>query len=498
MSASNTQYRQPVVAIVGHIDHGKTTLLDYIRKSSTAAGETGGITQKVSAYEVVNQTPDGERMITFIDTPGHEAFQKMRVRGARAADIAILIVASDDGVKPQTVEAYKAIKEAGIPFIVAFTKIDKDTSNLERAKESVMKHEIYLEGLGGDVSFVGVSGKTGEGVPELLDVILLVADVKGISCDPAAKTDAVVIESSRDPKTGISATAIIKNGTVRTGGFAVAGAAYAPLRIMEDYTGAKVKELSCGKPVRISGFTEEPPVGTLLTTVSTKKEAEKLAEAAKQGKKNVPANDQSSEDEVTVRLVMKADTLGSLEAIEYELEKIPQEKVRVLVASKGVGTLSENDIKLLIGFSPAFAIGFGVKIEAGAKDLAERQSITVAHYDIIYELMDWLKDKLKELEPSSPADATLGEITILRHFSTSGSKHVVGGRVTKGTFSLGNGVTIMRRGIEVGKGKVVNLQSQKADVSSVAEGKEFGAQIETKADIVSGDTLIAAAISYKK
>ena len=227
MAENGTICKQPVVAIVGHIDHGKTTLLDYIRKSSVAAKETGGITQRVSAYEVEHKDAEGVRLITFIDTPGHEAFQKMRERAGSAADIAILIVAADDGVKPQTQEAYKAIQNAKIPFIVAFTKIDKDTANIEKAKESVMREGIYLEGLGGEIPYAGVSGKTGAGVPELLDLIVLASDVNSITCDSEKPAEAILIESSRDPKIGVSATVIIRQGTVSTGGFAVTGKAYA-------------------------------------------------------------------------------------------------------------------------------------------------------------------------------------------------------------------------------------------------------------------------------
>jgi len=499
MPSPAQKHAQPVVAIVGHIDHGKTTLLDYIRKSTVAVKETGGITQKVSAYEVEHETPEGKRTITFIDTPGHEAFQKMRRRSSAAADIAILIVAADDGVKPQTIEAHKAISDAGIPFIVAFTKIDKDTANLDRAKESVMKHEIYLEGLGGDVPFVGVSGKTGDGVSDLLDLIVLVSDLKEIACDPTADVEAVIIESARDPKSGISAMAIVRKGTVRTGGFAVAGTSFAPLRILENFTGEKVKEISCGKPVRITGFTEEPPIGTLLVTVSSKKEAEKLiSEHKKPIPEDAAVRMEENENQITTRILIKADTAGSLEALEHEIGKIAQERNQLLIVSRGIGAIAENDIKKLIGFAPALAIGFNVKVEPIAKDLAERQSITVETKDIIYELADWLKNKAKELAPEPPTDSTLGEATVIRHFSTSGSKHVIGGKVVSGTISLGNMVVINRRGIEVGSGKIVNLQAQKTDVTSIPEGKEFGAQVSTKADIIAGDTLNAQLAPHKK
>lgn len=488
MAQNENICKQPVVAIVGHIDHGKTTLLDYIRKSSVAAKETGGITQRVSAYEVTHTGAEGTRSITFIDTPGHEAFQKMRVRAGSAADIAILIVAADDGVKPQTLEAYKAIQNAKIPFIVAFTKIDKDTANIERAKESVMREGIYLEGLGGEVPFVGVSGKTGLGVPELLDLIVLASDVNSITCDSAKPVEAIVIESFRDPRIGVSATVIIRQGTVRTGGFAVSGKAFAPLRIVEDYTGAKVKELVCGKPARITGFSEEPMVGSLMTTVASKKEAESMVSEAARSSESKSA--QTADDsKFVVRLILKADTAGSLEALEHEVAKISHERVSILTVLAGVGSITESDIKPVIGFSPSLILGFNVKAEGSAKDLAERQHITLETRSIIYELADWLKEKIVELAP--PEETKPGVAQILKHFSTSGSKHVVGGKVTEGILYRDDRVMIVRRGIEVGLGKIVNLQSHKADVSSVAEGNEFGAQIETKADIIATDTIVA-------
>ncbi|MBI3573674.1 GTP-binding protein [Candidatus Kaiserbacteria bacterium] len=501
MSGTSNICKQPVVAIVGHIDHGKTTLLDYIRKSSVAAKETGGITQRVSAYEIVHpSTSSGQaqasedRAITFIDTPGHEAFQKMRERAGAAADIAILIVAADDGVKPQTLEAHKAIMAAKIPYIVAFTKVDKDTANLERAKESVMREEIYLEGLGGEVPYVAVSGKTGDGVPELLDLIILVSDLHNISCDAGKAAEGVVLESTRDPRSGTSATVIIKQGTLTVGGFAVSGSAYASLRAIEDFTGAKVKTISCGKPARITGFTEEPKVGALLSVVGTKKEAEELC---LKNKKPIVASERKAvetenDERVTIRIILKADTAGSLEALEYEVGKISEERVELFVVAKSVGTINENDIKPLMGFSPAIVLGFNVKTEPSAKDLAERQRISIETRSIIYELSDWLKAEMQRLKPESSADAVTGGAQIIRHFSTAGSKHVVGGKVTEGTLKLHDRVIVMRRGIEVGPGRIVNLQMQRSDVDSVPESMEFGAQIETKADVVAGDLLVAS------
>ncbi len=493
MSTNSTLCKQPVVAVVGHVDHGKTTLLDYIRKSSVATKETGGITQRIGAYEVIHMAAEGPRAITFIDTPGHEAFQKMRARAGAAADIAVLVIAADDGVKPQTLEAYKAIMDAKIPFVVAFTKIDKDTANIERAKESVMKAGIYLEGLGGDISFAGVSGKTGAGVPELLDLILLATDLHDISCDSAKDAEAIVIETSRDARSGISATIIVRQGTLKTGGFAVAGSAIAPLRTLEDFMGAKVTSISCGKPARISGFSEEPRAGAILTTVTTKKEAEGSAtlETRASGRApGAPANAET-EERVLFRVALKADSAGSLEALEHEIGKIPSDKVEVRVVARGIGPISDNDIKPLIGFSPMTILGFNVKVDPSAKDLAERQHITLETRSIIYEASDWLKEEVKKCEPPVEED-TSASAEILRHFSTSGSKHVVGGKVTIGPLRLQDRVVIMRRGIEVGPGRIVNLQRDRADVSAVPEGAEFGAQIESKVDIVTGDVVKTA------
>ncbi|MEK7531024.1 MAG: translation initiation factor IF-2 [Patescibacteria group bacterium] len=485
-----SSHRQPVVAIVGHIDHGKTTLLDYIRKSRVADKEAGGITQRVSAYEIVHQNVEGTSHITFIDTPGHEAFQKMRRRSSAAADIAILIVAADDGVKPQTIEAKKAIEEAGIPYIVAFTKIDKDTANLERAKESVMREGIYLEGLGGDVPYAAVSSKTGDGIPELLDLILLVAQVSNVTCDADAPATAIVLESSRDPKNGVGATVIIKSGTVKTGTFAVSENALAPLRALENYAGKRVSDISCGKPARITGWSDEPPIGSVVTFVGTKKEAETLQGAHVVESKKMREATPENADRPAFRLVLKADTKGSLEALQYELDKSPRANVDVLTVSESVGAIGESDVKLLIGFEPAAIVGFNVGVDSVARDLAERQRIQIVTKDIIYELGAWLTDEIKKLEPDLSLFAERGRAKILKVFSESGSKHVMGGSVETGALKVGDSIQIERRGVEIGRGKILNLQLQKADVSNVPEGSTFGMQIESKIDMMMGDHLV--------
>jgi translation initiation factor IF-2 len=481
--------RQPVVAIVGHIDHGKTTLLDYIRSTSVAAREAGGITQRVSAYEITHITKEAATPITFIDTPGHEAFSAMRRRSASAADIAVLIVAADDGVKPQTKEALKAIQDAGVPFIVCFTKADKDTANLEKAKESVLREGVYLEGLGGDVPWVAASGKTGAGVPELLDLIVLLTEVHGITVDPSAPFRAVVIESARDPRAGINATMIIKAGTLTTGTFAVSGTAYAPVRAVENFEGKRVDSLAAGKPVRITGFSDEPQVGSTVTLVATKKEAEDAVKEATQADKR--SSDQSLEDskKPLMRLVLKADSVGSIEALQYEISKIPHPEVEYRVVAATVGAVSEADVKLLIGFQPSVILAFNTKVDAGAKDLAERQHIAIETRTIIYELSEWLAEETKKHEPDRSAETVHGVAKILKAFSVTGTKHVVGGRVEEGVIRRNDIVTIYRRGIEVGTGKIINLQEQRADAAQVSAVAECGMQIDSKADIVAGDTI---------
>ena len=487
---SSASIKKPVVAVVGHIDHGKTSLLDYIRKSRIAERESGGITQKISAYEIEHKTKEGEtREISFIDTPGHEAFQEMRRRGASAADIAILVVAADDGVKPQTKEAWNAIQAAEIPFVVAFTKIDKDTANLDRAKESILKEGIYLEGLGGSVPHAAVSSKSGDGIDELLDLIVLASDLEEVTCDPSAEPKAVVIESQRDPRSGVSATVIVRSGTFSSGNFAVTPGAWAPLRIIEDANGKKVKEIQCGSPAKIVGFSTEPKVGSEIIQLKTKKEAESFAASEEKPVEAKQTATAGGEEKETIRIVLKADTLGSIEALKYELEKIQNENAEFVIVDSSVGSVNENDVKLLIGFENAIILGFNVKVDAPARDLAERQGITIETNEIIYKLTEWMEETTKRLAPEKVEPKVLGSAKILKHFSTTGSKHVVGGRAEEGSIKRGNIVTIERRGIDVGKGKVTNLQVSKQDAESVSQGSEFGAQIDTKADVVGGDII---------
>ena len=341
--------RSPIIVVMGHIDHGKSSLLDYIRKTNVVATESGGITQHISAHEATHKTEDGNnKRIVFLDTPGHAAFSSMRGNGARVADIAILVVSAEDGVKEQTMEAHKAIIDAHIPYIVAINKIDKPGADIDRTKLSLAEHGIYVEGYGGDVLFVPISAKQGTGVPELLDMILLIADMAELSGTPTRIAEGVIIESNIDPRRGISATIMILDGTLTKGQFVVAGDAYAPVRIIENFIGKSIDTAGPSTPIRITGWSNVPPTGQICTTHATKKEAE--AEAKKNNAlRRSHCFHSVNECEVTVPVIIKADTLGTLEAVEKIIGKLIHETVGIRIVHADVGDINESDITIASG-----------------------------------------------------------------------------------------------------------------------------------------------------
>ncbi len=485
--------RPPVVTVMGHIDHGKSTLLDYIRKTKVAEGEAGGITQHISAYEVEHTTEDGAlRKVTFLDTPGHEAFQHLRSRGSSAADIAILVVAADDGVKPQTLEALKAIEEAGIPFLVAITKIDKNNADVERAKNSLLEHGIYLEGLGGSVPYVPISSKTGEGVPTLLDLLLLLADMEELGCDTAAPASGAVIESKCDPKRGISATLIIKEGTMKSGQYVVAGPAYAPLRLMEDFTGSAIRTATCSSPIMVTGFSDTPPVGATFTTVADKRTAQALARE-QQGDAGKSAGALYEEDgRFILPVVIKSDVVGSIDAIKHELRKHEDDRTCIRVIHEGVGAVTEGDIKHASG-KHAIIIGFNVGVDAAAREMAERQTIEVATFSIIYELADWIPEAVQARRPKVRGRKVLGVAAVLKVFSFAKKSQTIGFRVQEGTITVGDRVVITRDEEELGQGTIDSMRSGKSETSSVNAPNECGVVLSMTLDTKPryGDTLTA-------
>lgn len=482
---------------MGHIDHGKSSLLDYIRKANVTAGEAGGITQHVSAYEAEHEHEGVARRITFLDTPGHEAFRALRARGAQAADIAILVIAAEEGVKPQTLEAFQAITEANTPFVVAFTKIDKPGADIEKARISALENGIYLEGLGGSIPFTGVSSKSGEGVPELLDLVLLTADLAELSADPDAPAEGFVLESSQDPKRGMSATLIMKNGTLPVGSFAIAGHAFAPIRFIEDFTGARIQKAVPSQPIRISGWNLLPPAGTPFSSSDSKKEAEKLALL---GVEANPAHTQerpTEDGKATLPLIIKADVTGSILAITHELAKIAHERVTIRIVQEGIGAVSENDVKAAAAGN-GFVVGFNVGIDSVARDAAERMHVSIDTFTIIYDLKERVEALVMERAPRVTVEEILGEAKVLKAFNTAGTKQVLGARWNSGVLSVGDQVKIDRRGLHIGTAKLTNLQVARADVSEIKMEGEFGLQIESKYEAAAGDTLIAFRMTETK
>lgn len=485
--------RPPVVGIFGHIDHGKSTLLDYIRKTNIVAKEAGGITQHIGAYEVARQREDGHlSRITFLDTPGHEAFSNIRTSGADAADIAILVVSGEDGVKPQTLEVYKHIKASSIPYIVAITKMDKPAADIERTKQNLAESGIYVEGYGGDITSVPVSAKTGDGIEDLLDMISLQADLLDLKGEPETLGTGIIIESRMDPKRGVSATAIIKNGTVRSGTFAASGEALAPLRFLLDADGKNAEELAFSSPIQIVGWDKLPEVGTEFRTFLKKDDAVLFIEENKNAKKTKTAGRAEMAEGVSgLTIIIKADTAGSLQAVENELKKLSRERIVPQITSSGVGSINEKDVKSAIATPGTLIFGFHTKVDSSAASLAERSGVLIETYTIIYELTDKVKALLEEKEPRIEVEEITGSAKILKLFGATKTKQVLGARMLTGKFSLGGTLKIMRRETEIGKGALKELQQSKVAVQEVLEGTEFGAMVDSKIELAPGDVLEA-------
>ncbi len=485
---------------MGHIDHGKSTLLDYIRKTNIVAKEAGGITQHISAYEVHHNGADGsDKRITFLDTPGHEAFRGMRIRGAHVADIAVLVVSAEDGVKAQTLEAYKSIKAAKIPFIVAINKIDKPNANIELTKQTLAESEIYVEGYGGDIPWVGISAKVGTGVSELLDTMLLVAELAELKGDGTKPAEGVIIESRMDPKKGMTGTMVITDGTLSRGTFVVAEDAMAPVRVIENFLGKSIDEATFSSPIRLTGWTGIPPVGATVKTYKTKKAAEEAVMEAKRGKKSAQHEETlPKNDVVLLPLIIKTDVAGSLEAIEHELAKLKHDRVRIKIIQKGVGSVAESDIKNALGTGDTLVIGFHVKADALAADLASRNNLEIHFFDIIYKLSEWVEEVMLERAPHVEVEEEMGELRILRFFSQQKEKQVIGGRVEKGKLSVGAKFKIMRRDAFIGEGKITELQQQKIKCKEVLEGNECGLMVESKFTVAERDLLVPYTVVRKQ
>ncbi len=485
--------RPPVVVVLGHVDHGKTTLIDYIRKTKIAEKEAGGITQHIGAYqiEVSPSTGSGlKKLITFLDTPGHEAFSAIRSRGAKVADIAILVVAADEGVKPQTKEAVKHIQDAKIPMIVALNKIDRPQANPTMVKQQLLELGLLLEGWGGQIPVVEISAKTGKNVDELLELVLLASEFENLAADPSLNASGVVIESHLDKKRGYLATLLIQNGTLKTGQFIVSRRTLAKIKMMEDFSRKIIVEAGPSEPVLTLGWSESPEVGENFYAAQTKEEAEKLINTAKPDPADIFIKETGpqKENKKIINIVFKADTRSSLEAINEAIKNIVTEEVGYNVLGYGVGNIKDNDVKTV---APTHGVvyGFYVEVENSTRRLAEKEKIKIKTFDIIYKLVEELRSDLSELLEPEIKRNFLGKVKVLKLFKKGANYQIVGGRVNQGFAKRGALIDVLRNSVKIVSGRLAQLQHEKAEAEEVKEGLECGIRFEGPPEIQEGDAL---------
>ena len=488
--------RAPVVTVMGHVDHGKTSLLDYIRRAKVASGEAGGITQHIGAYHV--ETPRG--MISFLDTPGHEAFTAMRARGAQATDIVILVVAADDGVMPQTKEAIKHAKAAGVPIVVAINKIDKSDANTDRVKSELVAEEVIPEEFGGDTPFVSVSAKTGQGIDELLEQVLLQAEVLELKAPIDAMAKGLVIEASLNKGRGPVATILVQSGTLKTGDVVLAGQTYGRVRAMLDENGKSVKSAGPSIPVEIQGLTEVPQAGDEFMVLSDERRAREIAtyragkfhntKLAKQQASKLENifTDMASGEVKNLPIIIKADVQGSQEALATSLLKLTNEEIRVQLVYGAVGGISESDINLAIA-SKAVIIGFNTRADAGARKLAENNGVEIRYYNIIYDAVDELKATMSGMLTPDKKEEVIGMAQIRQVFRISKIGAIAGCMVTNGVVRRNARLRLLRDNMVVFTGELESLKRFKDDVREVKESFECGLNLKGYNDIQEGDQL---------
>jgi translation initiation factor IF-2 len=488
--------RAPVVTVMGHVDHGKTSLLDYIRRAKVAAGEAGGITQHIGAYHV--ETPRG--VISFLDTPGHEAFTAMRARGAQATDIVILVVAADDGVMPQTREAIKHAKAAGVPIVVAINKMDKPDANQDRVRQELVVEEVLPEEYGGESPFVPVSAKTGAGIDALLEQVLLQAEVLELKAPVDSMAKGLVIEAQLDKGRGPVATVLVQSGTLKTGDVVLAGQTYGRVRAMLDENGKSIKSAGPSIPVEIQGLTEVPQAGDEFMVMTDERRAREIAtyragkfrntKLARQqaAKLENMFSDMTAGAVKTVPIIIKADVQGSQEALAQSLLKLSTEEVKVQMVYTGVGGISESDVNLAIA-SKAVIIGFNVRADSGARKLAEGNGIDIRYYNIIYDAVDELKAAMSGMLAPEKREEVIGSAEIRTVFVASKIGTVAGCMVTSGMVTRSAHFRLLRQNVVIYTGELESLKRVKDDVREVKEGFECGIKLKNYNDIKEGDQL---------
>ncbi|MCC6643400.1 translation initiation factor IF-2, partial [Candidatus Peregrinibacteria bacterium] len=494
------QTRPPIVVIMGHVDHGKTKLLDAIRNANVVESEAGGITQHIGAYQVEK---NGKK-ITFLDTPGHEAFTAMRARGARVTDIAVLVVAADEGIKPQTLEALQHAKDAKVPIMVAITKVDKPNADIEKVKGELSAHELIPEEWGGNTVIVPVSAVTGKGIPELLEMILLVAEMANLKANPNREGVATVIEANMDQSLGPVATVIVNTGTLKLMDNMVIGESYGRIKLMKDHHGNKIKSAGPSTPVLIAGLSERAVSGDIVQVVPDEKTARMRAitiknlRKAQQRERGVGEiiSAISSGQLKTLCIVLKADTNGSLEAIKHSISEIRHEDVGVKVILSGVGDVNESDV-MMAAASGAIVMGFSVRANQNVMSVAERENVEVIHYDIIYKLLDDVKKILTGLLEPEFVEVILGEVVVKQIFYSKKKEMIIGCMVKSGVVQNKVKVRVKRGEEIVGEVQITSLQKNMDSVSEVKEGAECGLKVSGGVKIEEGDVLIPYRIDKK-
>jgi translation initiation factor IF-2 len=496
--------RPPVVTVLGHVDHGKTSLLDKIRQANVAAGEAGGITQKIGAYTVEQR----DRKITFIDTPGHEAFTAMRARGAKVTDVAVLVVAADDGVMPQTREAIAHVKAAGVPIVVAINKMDKPDAQPDRVKQQLVEQGLQPVDWGGTIEMVPVSAKTGDGIAQLLDTVLLEADIRDLKANRTRRATGVVIESALDRGRGAVATVLVQNGTLRVGDIIVVGGTFGKVRALIDDQGKQVKKAGPSIPVEIMGLADVPSAGDSLAVVSDERVAREAAEKRATRRRDVRISATGSqrvsletfmsmpaEGKKALNLIIKADGQGSLEALRARMESLSDDNVDIRVIHGGVGAISPNDVNLASA-SNAVLIGFNIRPDETARRLAENEGVDLRFYQVIYEIEEDLKKAMRGMLAPVLREVTLGRAEVRQVFKVSKVGTIVGCYVTSGKISRNAKARVIRDSAVVFDGEIESLRRFKDDVREVAEGYECGIQVAKFQDLKEGDVIEAYAIEH--
>ncbi|RKX49916.1 MAG: translation initiation factor IF-2 [Thermotogae bacterium] len=488
--------RPPIVTVMGHVDHGKTTLLDKIRKTRVAEKEEGGITQSIGAYQV---EVDGKK-ITFIDTPGHEVFTEMRARGAQVTDIVVLVVAADDGVMPQTIEAYDHAKSAGVPIIVAINKIDKPNANVDKTKqELVEKLNLIPEDWGGDTIMVPISAKTGQGIDELLEMILLVAEMQEIKCYPEGPARAVIIETKHDKKTGPVASIIVKDGVLKVGDFVVVSNTYGKVRVLIDDRGRRVKEAHPSQPVMILGFEEVPDPHSMLYVVSNLETARSIVEKRKEimeqqkvSRRHMKLEDllkiMEEKEQKILNLVLKADTYGSVAALKNAIGKLKTKEIRINIVHAGIGAITTSDI-MLASATDGIVLGFRVRPDSQARKLAEEESVEVRTYTVIYKLIDDLKKALEGMLEPEEAEEIIGRGIVKKVFKIAKVGRVAGVQILEGKVDRKGLVRIYRNDQLIFEGKIESLKHYQEDADVIEAPKECGIKFAGFEDINENDEL---------